>query len=129
MGSVEFDAACEDIRARIDARVGAASQISEEAATVLFSMLDGIRATLKTNRFVPTRYALSLRLDPAYMGGEERFGDDLPFGTFFVHGRSFNAFHVRFRDISRGGCRVVIREFYAEILLAHMFCVYSLTPL
>lgn len=30
-----------------------------------------------------------------------------PFGTFFIHGRRFNGFHVRFRDISRGGLRVV----------------------
>lgn len=30
-----------------------------------------------------------------------------PYGVFFVHGRRFNGFHVRFRDIARGGLRVV----------------------
>lgn len=26
---------------------------------------------------------------------------------FYVHGRRFNGFHVRFRDIARGGLRLV----------------------
>lgn len=34
-------------------------------------------------------------------------GTELPYGVFFIHGRRFNGFHVRFRDISRGGLRVV----------------------
>ena len=33
--------------------------------------------------------------------------DELPFGVFFVHGRRFNGFHCRFRDIARGGMRLV----------------------
>jgi hypothetical protein len=32
---------------------------------------------------------------------------DTPYGVFFVHGRRFNGFHVRFRDIARGGMRLV----------------------
>eukprot|EP00959_Pyramimonas_sp_CCMP1952_P318916 6672748-Pyramimonas_sp.AAC.2 len=31
----------------------------------------------------------------------------MPYGVFFVYGRRFKGFHVRFRDIARGGCRVV----------------------
>ena len=31
----------------------------------------------------------------------------LPYGILFVHGRRFNGFHVRFRDIARGGMRLV----------------------
>lgn len=34
-------------------------------------------------------------------------GADMPYGSFFVYGRRFQAFHVRFRDIARGGLRVV----------------------
>jgi glutamate dehydrogenase len=30
-----------------------------------------------------------------------------PYGVFYVHGRRFNGFHVRFRDIARGGLRLV----------------------
>ncbi len=32
---------------------------------------------------------------------------ELPYGVIFVHGRRFNGFHVRFRDIARGGLRLV----------------------
>jgi len=32
---------------------------------------------------------------------------DTPFGAFFVHGRRFDGFHCRFRDIARGGIRLV----------------------
>jgi glutamate dehydrogenase len=32
---------------------------------------------------------------------------EMPFGVFFIHGRHFNGFHNRFRDIARGGLRVV----------------------
>ena len=32
---------------------------------------------------------------------------ELPYGVIFVHGRRFNGFHVRFRDIARGGLRIV----------------------
>jgi glutamate dehydrogenase len=32
---------------------------------------------------------------------------ECPFGVFFVHGRDFNGFHVRFRDIARGGVRAI----------------------
>jgi glutamate dehydrogenase len=31
----------------------------------------------------------------------------VPHGLFWVHGRGFNAFHVRFRETARGGVRVV----------------------
>lgn len=50
--------------------------------------------------------SLAFRVDPRIMlaAGENRV---LPFGVFFVHGRRFNGFHVRFRDIARGGLRIV----------------------
>ena len=32
----------------------------------------------------------------------------MPFGVFFAAGRHFNGFHVRFRDVARGGLRVVL---------------------
>ncbi|KAK1931033.1 NAD-specific glutamate dehydrogenase [Phytophthora citrophthora] len=34
-------------------------------------------------------------------------GSDTPFGVFFIYGRRFKGFHVRFRDIARGGLRMV----------------------
>ncbi len=77
----------------------------ESSRQILTSLLDAIGATLRTNLFVQNRYALSFRLNPALFDREERTA--MPHGVFFVHGRSFNGFHVRFRDISRGGIRAV----------------------
>lgn len=36
-----------------------------------------------------------------------RIQGELPFGVFFIHGRDFDGVHVRFRDIARGGVRIV----------------------
>jgi len=39
------------------------------------------------------------------VGSEE--DSTLPYGILFIHGRRFNGYHVRFRDIARGGLRLV----------------------
>ena len=69
--------------------------------------LDCLEAIKKTNFYIPGRYAHAVRLDGKFMGVNEEIGDEIPYGTFFMHGRNFNAFQVRFRDIARGGLRVV----------------------
>jgi len=87
----------------------------EAARHLLSSSLDAVLATLRTNFYLPDRYALSLRLNPLIMmtggGGANNYTPTpdrpLPFGVLFVHGRHFNAFHNRFRDIARGGLRIV----------------------
>jgi glutamate dehydrogenase len=33
---------------------------------------------------------------------------EVPFGVFYSHGRHFKGFHCRFRDIARGGLRILI---------------------
>lgn len=60
--------------------------------------------TSRTNLQRRDRWSLALRLDPEVVTPP---GRTPPFGVFFVHGRGFDAFHVRFRDIARGGMRVV----------------------
>jgi glutamate dehydrogenase len=89
------------LAAEIEARVE-----DDVAGTVLGTMLEAIGKTLKTNYFIDGRYALGLRLDPALiMPAAPR--PERPFGVFWVHGRGFNGFHLRFRDTARGGVRVV----------------------
>ncbi|EGZ10852.1 hypothetical protein PHYSODRAFT_548626 [Phytophthora sojae] len=78
----------------------------EDAILLLNSMADAVRGTLRTNKFVRDRYALSLRMDPKVMG-YGTVGKDTPYGVFFIYGRRFKGFHVRFRDIARGGLRMV----------------------
>lgn len=84
------------------------SGIQVESARLLLSkMLDSVHGTYRTNFYNDNRYALSLRLDPKIMVPEPTAERPLPFGVVFVHGRNFNAFHNRFRDIARGGLRLV----------------------
>ena len=75
------------------------------ASGLLHKMMDVIEHTLKTNIYMQDRYALGFRLNPAIMG--EPSQKEMPYGILFVHGRRFNGYHVRFRDIARGGLRLV----------------------
>lgn len=63
------------------------------------------KAILKTNWFTPTKVALSFRLDPSFLPAAE-YPKPL-YGMFLVMGAEFRGFHLRFRDISRGGIRIV----------------------
>eukprot|EP00298_Acanthocystis_sp_HF-20_P016988 c21644_g1_i2.p1 GENE.c21644_g1_i2~~c21644_g1_i2.p1 ORF type:complete len:1061 (+),score=497.44 c21644_g1_i2:2-3184(+) len=81
--------------------------VEDGASTRFFiKMIESVGQIYRTNFFLPSRIALSVRVNPELMKvpNVER---DLPFGVFFIHGRNFNGFHVRFRDIARGGLRLV----------------------
>lgn len=90
----------------------------EPARNLLLKMLETVACTLRTNFYNENRYALSLRVNPIIMvnstttpsTGVNRTHNHqavVPFGVFFSHGRYFNGFHCRFRDIARGGLRIV----------------------
>ncbi|MCA9290255.1 MAG: NAD-glutamate dehydrogenase [Phycisphaerales bacterium] len=95
-----FVARAAAIRETIDAEVDL-----EDARTMFHKLVDAVQAILRTNVFLEERYALSFRLDPAFLATAQR--TELPYGVFFVHGRGFDGFHVRFRDIARGGVRAI----------------------
>ncbi|RLN91750.1 hypothetical protein BBJ28_00018869, partial [Nothophytophthora sp. Chile5] len=101
MTAEEQDALVAEIKVDIRRNVEA-----EDAIQLLNSMADAVRGTLRTNKFVRDRYALSLRMDPSVMG-YGTVGKETPYGVFFIYGRRFKGFHVRFRDIARGGLRMV----------------------
>ncbi|GMI37024.1 hypothetical protein TrRE_jg3318 [Triparma retinervis] len=84
------------------------SVVDRSAITLLHKMVDVVQHTLRTNLFLEDRYSLGLRLDPSLMHSEEATAErELPYGVVFCHGRRFNGYHVRFRDIARGGMRLV----------------------
>ncbi len=83
---------------------------------------------LKTNYFLPTKTGLAFRLDPKVL--DQRHYAQIPFGFFFIIGRDYRFFHVRWREIARGGIRVVIPRSEAdyEYALAGLFDeVYGLS--
>lgn len=60
---------------------------------------------LKTNFYTPTKVALSFRMNPRFLSQDE-YPQPL-YGMFMVVGSEFRGFHLRFRDIARGGIRIV----------------------
>lgn len=67
------------------------------------------KSILKTNFFVARKVAISFRLNPALIMPVIEY-PETPYGVFFVVGNTFKGFHVRFRDISRGGIRIVTSQ-------------------
>ncbi|KAN0087658.1 Glutamate/Leucine/Phenylalanine/Valine dehydrogenase domain containing protein [Tylopilus felleus] len=73
---------------------------------VLESFLIFNKHVLKTNFYQPTKVALSFRLAPDFLP-EVEYPKTL-FGMFFVIGNEFRGFHIRFKDVARGGIRIVM---------------------
>ncbi|KAF9533182.1 NAD-specific glutamate dehydrogenase [Crepidotus variabilis] len=79
---------------------------SKQDLQVLESFLIFNKHVLKTNFYQPTKVALSFRLRPEFLPEVEY--PKKPFGMFFVIGNEFRGFHIRFRDVARGGIRIVM---------------------
>ncbi len=81
---------------------------------VLKQGLNFIDHILKTNFYVLVKTAFSFRLDPAFMDHvpydrKEKF-PVIPYGIFFIKNSYFTAFHIRFKDLARGGLRTIITQ-------------------
>lgn len=64
------------------------------------------KSVLKTNFYKENIGAIGYRLDPSVFLANQKL-PEVPFGIFMLLGRDFNGFHVRFRDIARGGIRLI----------------------
>ncbi|CAE7067294.1 unnamed protein product [Rhizoctonia solani] len=78
---------------------------NKQELQVLESFLIFNKHVLKTNFYQPTKVALSFRLAPNFLPEVEY--PKQPFGMFFIIGSEFRGFHIRFRDVARGGIRIV----------------------
>ncbi|KYQ88330.1 NAD+ dependent glutamate dehydrogenase [Tieghemostelium lacteum] len=80
--------------------------VNNELDGQIFSaILSFNRHLLKTNFYKNTKTALVFRLDPRFLSTHEY--PSTPFAVFFVVGSEFRGFHIRFRDIARGGIRII----------------------
>lgn len=116
-----FTAQVASVRARSEATVD-----DPAARQLLHALADCALATTRTNAFVPGRQALALRLDPSLLMHSDSPTSAVaacPHTTLFVSGRTFAGFHVRYRDVARGGLRLVIpssRDVHAsELRILH----------
>jgi glutamate dehydrogenase len=87
---------------------------------ILKQALNFVEYTLKTNFYRNNKTALSFRLDPQYLDQapydrKEKF-PELPYAIFFMKGMHFLGFHLRFKDLSRGGLRTVFPERMEQML-------------
>lgn len=73
--------------------------------TILNYFLRFNELVVRTNLYRDDNVALSFRMGHGFLDREDY--PEEPFGVFFMVGREFTGFHVRFRDIARGGIRIV----------------------
>ncbi|HUT64801.1 MAG TPA: NAD-glutamate dehydrogenase domain-containing protein [Spirochaetota bacterium] len=78
---------------------------SQKNKTILNFMLGFNRQIIKTNFFMRDKTCMAFRLDPSFLDRVDF--PESPYGLFFIVGRTFVGFHIRFRDIARGGIRIV----------------------
>lgn len=78
---------------------------------VFLQAINFIHYTLKTNYFCTNKISLAFRLDPQFLDHvpfeREKIFPELPYGIFFIKGMHYVGFHIRFRDLARGGVRTV----------------------
>lgn len=91
----------------------------ERRKNVLLQALNLVDFSLKTNYFRLNYTAVCFRLDPKYLDEipfdrRSKF-PELPFGIFFMKGMHFFGFHIRFKDLSRGGLRTVYPKHSEQI--------------
>ncbi len=79
--------------------------VNEVETAILNSFIAFNDHVLKTNFYKTEKVSLAYRLDPNFLNRVDY--PDTPYGLFFVVGKEFIGYHIRFRDISRGGIRLV----------------------
>jgi glutamate dehydrogenase len=92
------------VRARMNELLSVATLTAEESEVVRCSVRF-VDAVLRTNFFLEVKAALSFRLAPGFPSRGP--AESTPFAVFYVVGRDFHGFHVRFKDIARGGIRLL----------------------
>lgn len=80
--------------------------IDEVERNILVEAISLVDHTLKTNYFLQTKTGLAFRISSDVLNS--KFYPNKPFGIFFIVGRGYRFFHVRWKDIARGGLRVVM---------------------
>ncbi len=80
--------------------------IDEVEKNILLESINMLDHTLRTNYFLPTKTGLAFRISPEALN--PKFYPLKPFGIFFIVGKDYRFFQMRWKDISRGGLRVVM---------------------
>ena len=106
-GENDINEHVEQIKNKIETNVSSSSD-----KAILHHFLAFNELVLKTNFFRRNKICTVYRLDPSFLNQMDY--PEKPFGIFFCVGRAFVGFHVRFRDIARGGIRIVKSRSFSE---------------
>jgi len=86
---------------------------------ILKTAMHFVDYTLKTNFFRNNKSSFSFRLDPKYLNlvpfDRRKKFPELPYAIFYVRGMYFIGFHIRFKDLSRGGLRTVFPQRFEQM--------------
>ncbi|RFT16882.1 MAG: NAD-specific glutamate dehydrogenase [Candidatus Saccharicenans subterraneus] len=77
----------------------------EADRTVLLTVITFIKSILRTNFYKKEKVSIAYMYSPDFLNKVDY--PVTPFGVFHVIGRELRGFHIRFRDIARGGIRIV----------------------
>ncbi|MCB1212903.1 MAG: NAD-glutamate dehydrogenase, partial [Chlamydiia bacterium] len=87
---------------------------------VLTQSIAFIDYCLKTNFYRRNYTAMSFRIDPQLLEhlpyDRKEFFPELPFGIFYMRGMHSIGFHVRFKDLSRGGLRTIFPRSHEQMV-------------
>lgn len=85
---------------------------------ILSQAVNFVEFMLKTNFYRSNKIALGFRMNPEYLDhvpfDRKNVFPVLPYAIFYIKGLCFFGFHIRFKDLARGGLRTIIpkrREF------------------
>lgn len=87
---------------------------------ILIQAMHFVSHLLKTNFYRNNKTAFSFRLNPDYLNTlpyerRDKF-PEIPYAIFFMHGMYYIGFHIRFKDLSRGGLRTVFPQKLEQML-------------
>jgi glutamate dehydrogenase len=90
----------QEIMGRIETDVA-----SNKNKTILQYFLSFNKLIQRTNFFMRDKTCMAFHIDPGFLN--ENDFPHRPFVLMFLYGREFLGFHIRFRDIARGGVRII----------------------
>lgn len=74
-------------------------------SAVFNAALKFVEDTVNCNFFMPCKQALAFKFRQGFLKGSPYQRE--PFAVFYIKGRNFTGFHVRFKEIARGGIRLL----------------------
>ncbi len=94
--------------------------VDKRRKNILCQGMNFVEHALKTNFYRNNKTAFIFRLDPKYLNylpynRHDKF-PELPFSVFFAKGMFYIAFHIRFKNLSRGGLRTVFPQRMEQML-------------